>query len=173
MSIEDLIRVRHPKEVLLEHLAERPQEKAYLAEKAALIETDISWRAAWLMTWVMKKNSPYLAPHLKTMISNLPEMKDGHQRECLKLLEKMKVPGDLEGDLFDHCAEIWQDLDKSPSVRIISLRILLSYLSEYPELADELDYLLAAEYIKPLTPGIKRSCEKLLMKYGLGHKMSY
>jgi len=66
------------------------------------------------------------------------------------------------GEFFDTCITIWKSINKSPSVRIVSFRVLIQISSKYPELRNELMLLTEDYYTETLTPGVKASFNKLL-----------
>jgi len=122
----------------------------------------IAWRAAWVLFHAMEDYDPRLQPHLAAFVSALRGKRDGHQREMLKIIERLKPDDDLEGELFDICMSIWENQGKSPSARITSFRIMYSIAKKYPELLQELNYLLQEHYTESLSPGIRNSLKKML-----------
>ena len=58
--------------------------------------------------------------------------------------------------LFDTCLSIWSSIGKSPSVRILAFKQLVTIITKYPELVDELSHVMDDEYAETLSPGIKR-----------------
>jgi len=120
-----------------------------------------AWRAAWLLTHVVKKNDKRVKSYIQLIISTLEDRKDGHQRELLKILEKMELNGDQEGHLFDVCMNIWEAVKKSPSVRIVAFRLIHKIAQKYPELNNEIEFLAQSHYTETLSPGIKHSLQKI------------
>lgn len=122
------------------------------------------WRAAWLLGHSMHRNDQRLQPVLMDFISALKGKQSGHQRELLKILAKMKLEEVHEGPLFDACLTIWEDLGKQSSVRVTAFRQLVRIAWEYPDLKQELRHFTTGPYTASLSPGIKRSMEKLVKK---------
>lgn len=120
------------------------------------------WRAAWLLQSVLSKNDERLVHHINSLIQALPEKKDGHKRELLKLISLANWDEKMEGELFELCQHIWVQLQHSASLRVIAMEVLLRITHKYPELKQELALLLTDEYIDTLTPGIRRSLMKRL-----------
>ena len=67
-----------------------------------------SWRV-----YVWEKNDKRIRKYIKDMINVLPERNDGHQRELLKILERMEIKEEYEGLLFDHCVTVWKRIDRN------------------------------------------------------------
>jgi hypothetical protein len=84
-----------------------------------------------------------------------------HQREFLKILLRMELNNKQEGKLFDICMTIWEDINKSPSVRILAFSTLVSLTKKYPELISEIEFLTQSHYIETLSPGIRHSFERM------------
>jgi hypothetical protein len=137
----------------------------YIAEAFTLAVSNkqpYCWRAAWLLQSVLSKNDERLVPHINSLIQALPEKKDGHQRELLKLISLANWDEEMEGELFELCQHIWVQLQHSASLRVTAMEVILRITHKYPELKQELALLLADEYIDTLTPGIRRSLMKRL-----------
>lgn len=123
-----------------------------------------SWRAAWLVYHYMDDNDPQLHPYLDAILERLPAKGDGHQRELLKIIDRMKLDEEQESMLFDICFTIWEEIDKSPSPRGMAFLILLKMAQKYPELKNEISHLTQPHYMDTLSPGIKHSMNKILRK---------
>ncbi len=121
-----------------------------------------SWRAAFLLFDCMEENDERLIKHVKTIVDSIKSKKDGHQRELLKILLKMNVKKKYEGQLFDLCVNIWEQIDKDPSVRITALKMIIKIIKKYPELAEEVKVLTQDHFLESLSPGVKRSVDKLI-----------
>jgi len=119
-----------------------------------------AWRAAWLLSNVMKKNDQRLQSHIRAFIAILPNAPEGHKRELLNILRNIEVDEEQEGRLFDHCVTIWENTNQIPSVRHNAFRIIIKIAKNYPELLDEIRFLTQDHYIKPLSDGIKKVIRK-------------
>ncbi len=121
-----------------------------------------SWRAAWLLKHYMSKNDERIIPSINKILKVLPNKKNGHQRELLKILIDMKLTEKQEGILFDKCFTIWEDISKSPSVRGTAFLIIVSTVKKYPELLVEIEFLTQNHYVETLSPGIRNSIVKTI-----------
>jgi hypothetical protein len=125
-------------------------------------ESPQSWRAAWLIGHYMKNNDAVLRPYINSILSGIIAKEDGHQREFLKILNRMELTDDQEGRLFDVCLTIWEEIHKSPSVRGTAFQTILNIVKKYPELKNEIVHLTQSQYTETLSPGIKHSFYKLI-----------
>ena len=150
------------KEALLRHIQNHPEQ---IDEAIQLASQDLkpqSWRAAWLLGHCLEANDSRLQEHMEDFIRGIRDKADGHQRELLKIVLK-KAPSEInEGKLFDICLEVWEDISKSPSVRIVAFRILAKIASKHPELKSELNFLCDERYTENLSPGIARTFQKII-----------
>lgn len=123
-----------------------------------------AWRAAWLIKHYMVENDKRIRKKINSILKALPNKKDGHQREFLKILMDMKLSEKQEGILFDKCFTIWEDIGKSSSVRGTAFSIIVNTVNKYPELLTEIEFLTQNHYIETLTPGIRNSIVKTIKK---------
>jgi len=126
-----------------------------------------SWRAAWLVKHYMSKNDPRVITNINSILKALPNKKDGHQRELLKILMDMKLSEKQEGILFDKCFTIWEDISKSSSVRGTAFSIIVDIVKKYPELRTEIEFLTQNHYVETLTPGIRNSIVKTIKELNI------
>ena len=121
-----------------------------------------SWRAAWLINHYMTKDDKRIKKNINAILKILPNKKDGHQRELLKILMEMELTEKQEGVLFDVCFTIWEDISKSSSARGTALLIIFNTVKKYSELITEIEYLTQAHYIETLSPGIRNSVVRII-----------
>jgi len=161
-SIEHILGGRFSKDKFISYIQNN------LSEFNKTLEISISdlkpqaWRAAWVIHHCMSSNDIRIQPYIGKFINYIDHTGDGHQRELLKILSKMKIDEDQEGYLFDKCTTIWEDVSKSPSVRIIAFRFMVQVAENYPELKNEMGFFCQDHYIDELSPGIKNSLQKLI-----------
>ena len=161
-SLKNILNGHLQKDPIVSLLTENPAVFDEAVHLALQSDKRIAWRAAWVLFHAMEDYDLRLQPHLAVFVSALRGKRDGHQRELLKIIERLKPDDDLEGELFDICMSIWENQGKSPSARITSFRIMYSIAKKYPELLQELNYLLKEHYTESLSPGIRNSLKKML-----------
>lgn len=118
------------------------------------------WRAVWALNSSIKKNDPRISPFIQKVIDCFPSKDDGHQREIIRLLMKMKLDEDQEGYLYDHCVTVWEQISKQSSVRYFAILFILDIVKKYPDLQNEIKVLTEDHYLEPISPGIRKSIIK-------------
>lgn len=121
-----------------------------------------AWRAAWLLFDCMEENDARVRKHVNRIIRTIPERADGHQRELLKILQRMDLSESQEGRLFDVCMTLWESIGGSPSNRITAFKFIVKMAKKYPELQNELTALTQDWYLDTLSPGVRHSIRKML-----------
>lgn len=163
-SISEILSSRFNKDLFVTHLNNNPEQFTEAFELALQNIKAVSWRAAWVLGHCTEKKDIRITPYLSRILDVIPNVGDGHQRELFKLLEKTDLPDDLEGVLFDQCANVWEDISKSPSVRMVVFRVMLKLSKKYPELGNEIKHYAQDHYVDSLSVGIKRSLQRELKK---------
>jgi hypothetical protein len=121
-----------------------------------------SWRAAWLLWSCLEMNDTRIQPHIQSLIDALKDKKDGHQRELLKILIVMELTEYQESSLLDFCIHLWKDIQKTPSVRYTAFRFMYTIALKYPELINEIKLYTEKKYVETLSPGVRKSINKLI-----------
>lgn len=163
-SIKTILASRFNKEAFLSAIL---SDHSKMDETFALAlgnEKPVAWRAAWVLNHATQKNDQLIKLHESEIINAIPQKEAGHQRELLRLIEKIEIDEEYEGILFDQCVSIWESIEKSPSVRVIAFRVLANIATKYPEMKNEIEFLVQDHYVEGLSPGIKRSFQKILGK---------
>ena len=121
-----------------------------------------AWRAAWLLWSCMEENDKRIQRYIGSIVTTLRDKDDGHQRELLKILYRMKLKEKYEGILLNHCIDIWKQIDKTPSVRFNAFKFIIKITKKYPDLSQEITFLIQDQYLESLSPGVKRSISKMM-----------
>jgi hypothetical protein len=124
-----------------------------------------SWRSAWLLWSVTTKNDPRFDKHISSILESIKNKQDGHQRELLKILYLLEIEEAYEGQLFDLCISLWENIQKKPSIRYTAFRFLVKITEKHPELGKELYFLLEPRYFESLSPGVKKGVYKMLNRH--------
>ena len=109
----------------------------------------------------VSENDTRLKAHVRSIINVLLTKKDGHQRELLKTLLQVELDEEDEAMLFDVCVRLWERINKSPSVRHTALMFILKTAKKYPDLIQEIEFLLQEQYLETLSPAIRRSVYRI------------
>ncbi len=111
----------------------------------------------------MEENDQRIQKHIKKIVNSIKAKDDGHQRELLKILFQIELAEEYEGILFDICMDIWEQINKKPSVRITALKFIIKIAKKHPELAKEIIFFTQDHYLESLSPGVKHSVS-IMMK---------
>ncbi|MDR1417149.1 MAG: hypothetical protein LBJ57_07005 [Prevotellaceae bacterium] len=147
---------------MVAHIQSHPEDFDEFIKLALSTKQPCAWRAAWLLYSCMDKNDMRLQVYVEQMIEMLPLKNESTNREFLMILQKMKINPDLEGKLFDVCVAIWENTKLAQSGRYNALKLMLKIAKNYPELQNEITFLLDERYTESCTKGIKHSISKLM-----------
>ena len=150
------------KNEMISFLKSHPEYFNEAIELAISDKQPFSWRAAFLLWSCMEENDKRIQKYIKSIVNCIQDKKDGHQRELLKILYKMEIDEKYEGQIFDICIKLWEQISKDPSVRITALKFIIKISKKHQELLEEIIFLTQDQYLETLSPGVKRSIEKML-----------
>jgi len=150
------------KEEMIAFVADNPQYFDELVLLAMKEKQPYAWRAAWLLWSCIEENDPRLHSYIPQFMDSLPEKKDGHIRELVKILTSMELDEEQEGRLFDYCVTVWEKLGHRPSIRYMAFRFLVKMAKKHPELGNEIGLFAQEHYTESLSPGIKHSINKMI-----------
>lgn len=159
-SLEKILVSAYKEEMIL-YLKSNPNDFDEAVKLALSDKQPYSWRAAWLLWSCIKPNDLRINKHIKKIIGALSKKEDGHQRELLKILFLADLNEVHEGYIFDTCMNIWEQVNKRPSVRHTAFRFIVKIGKKHPELKDEILHLTKNHFMDTLSPGVKRSVYKL------------
>ncbi len=165
-KLENILMSRH-KEGMISFMNVHPEYFNEAIDLAISDKQPYSWRAAWLLWSCMEENDPRIRPYIKKIIKSITTKNDGHQRELIKILLQMKLTEKQEGILFNTCINLWEQIDKKPSVRFTAFQFVLKTAKRYPELSNEIKFLTQNHYLETLSPGIKRSVQRMMKEFTL------
>lgn len=147
---------------MIDYIEQNPSAFDEAVELALGDEQPLSWRAAWLLWGCMEENDPRVQKYIGRIIDALPGKRDGHQRELLKILCKMELDDEYEGVVFDISMNLWEQTNKTPSVRHNAIKFIMKMAKKYPDIAGEIDFLTQNHYMESLSPGVRRSVLKMV-----------
>jgi len=153
-------------EGMTSYLKERPGEFEEAVRLAISDRQPLGWRAAWLIWSCMEVNDLLVKKHTRKFLSAIKGKPDGHKRELIKILMKLKLTERQESGLFDECVTLWEQINGAPSIRYTAFKFIRQTADKYPELKKEIAFLFQDHYIAPLSPGAKHSILKMLKEDG-------
>lgn len=160
---EKLFETTRNKKGLLNFIKSHPEAFIPLF-KLSLKNNTTAWRASWLIGHTMNINDVRIVADVDKMISILPLLKEGHQRQTIIILLNMFLNDEQEGKLFDTCLNIWENIKLIPSTRITAMKFILSVVEKFPELKSEIKLWTQDMYLESLSPGIKNSLTKQIKR---------
>ncbi|MEQ8424829.1 MAG: hypothetical protein RIA63_08960 [Cyclobacteriaceae bacterium] len=100
----------------------------------------VTQRAAWPLSYCVKKHPEIIKPHLKKIIQNLknPKIHDAVKRNTVRFLQFIEIPKPLHGAALDICFTFLQDPKEPIAIRVFSMTVLGNLTKEYPDLKNEL-----------------------------------
>jgi hypothetical protein len=164
MDLKATLSERFDKKTVSDYVKANPSAFEELFELAMQPDNPFSWRAAWILNASMRKNDPRLTPQISRIINATTKGNQSIQRELLKTLLRLTPSEDEEGLVFDLAVTLWQDISKPPAVRGTAFKHMIHIASKHPEIKNEIPFLTQSHYIESLSPGIKRSVEKMIRK---------
>jgi len=147
---------------LVVYVNSHPKDFIKVLKLAISNKQPYSQKAAWLLWSCMKENDLRIRKYSNQIIKELPQKIDSQQRELLIVLEKMNLDSKDVALLFDTCVDIWQKIDKQPSIRYAAFRLLIKIAKKYPDLANELKLLTDDIYIDSLSKIARKSILQLV-----------
>jgi hypothetical protein len=155
------------KDEMIRFMDSHPEAFDEAIELAISDKQPYSWRAAWLLWSCMEENDKRVQKYLKGIVNAVKTKDDGHQRELIKILYKMDLKGKYESMLFEICMNVWEQLNKTPSVRFNALKFIVKIAKNHPELRHEISFLTQDHYLESLSPGARHSVKKIIneLKY--------
>jgi hypothetical protein len=150
------------KEGMIAFLKSNPEYFNEALDLAISDDQPFAWRSSFLLSSCMKDNDIRVKKYLSSIINCLPSKSDGHQRDLLRILYRMKLTDKNEGLVFDTCIRLWEQIGKAPSVRVMAFKFIIKIAIQHPELLNEISVLMQDHYLESLSPGIKFSVRKMI-----------
>lgn len=150
------------KDEMISFMAKHPEAFDEAIQLAVADKQPYSWRAAFVLWSVIQNNDVRIQKHIKRIVKTVKEKSDGHQRELLKILLMMELDEKYKGELFNICMNVWEQINKAPSVRVNALKLIIKIANKHPELKKEISFLAQDHYLESLSPGARHSVRKLM-----------
>lgn len=113
----------------------------------------------------MEENDQRIQCYVKNIIEIIVDRNDDQQRELLIILQKMEIDEELEGLLFNHCASVWEKINKKPSVRLNAFKVMVKIAHKHPGLSHEIIFLTRDQYMDSLSPTVKKSISEMIKEF--------
>jgi hypothetical protein len=152
------------KDEMISFMNSHPEYFEEAVELAISEKHPYSWRAAFVLWSVIGENDNRIKKNINKIVKAVKDKNDGHQRELLKIFLMLQLDDKYEGILFDICMNVWEQIDKSPSLRVNALKMIIKIANQHPELKKEISFLAQDHYLDTLSPGAKHSVKKLISR---------
>jgi len=148
---------------IIEWIDGSPEHFAALIE--IFFEHDIrkNQYAASIMIHCVEKWDYLLTPYLEKLILNLrnDNLKDATKRNTVRVLQDVKIPENMHGILTDICFQYLQNPAEAIAIKVFSMTIIHNLTKQYPELKEELKFILE-EQIPFQSVGFRNRAGKIL-----------
>jgi hypothetical protein len=147
---------------MISYMGAHPEDFEEAIELAIADKKTYSWRAAWLLWSCMEENDKRIQRYIKSIINTLKTKNDDHQRELLKILLQMELNEDYEGFLFNVCTDVWEKINKKPSVRLTAFKVMVKIAKKHSDLRREVILHTQDQYMDSLSPAVKKAVSKMI-----------
>ena len=119
--------------------------------------------AAGIMIHCIDRWDYLLIPHVEKLILNLqnPNLHDAIKRNTVRVLQDAEIPEKLHGILVDIALTYLQNSTEAIAIKVFSMTILYNLTQKYPELKNELRFILE-EQMPFQSAGFRSRAEKIL-----------
>jgi hypothetical protein len=123
--------------------------------------------AAGLMIHCIDKWNYLLTPYIEKLILNLqkPNLHDAIKRNTVRVLQDVEIPEHLHGTMADIAFGYLQNPSEAIAIKVFSMTILDNLTQKYPELKEELHFILEAQ-MPFQSAGFRSRAGKILKSVG-------
>jgi len=164
MNLEFTLKNSH-KNDCLSYITSHQEDFPELIELSISDKQPYSWRAAWLLSSCMDNNDQRVKRYLQKILDILPARENSQQWSLLKVLQRIEIEPEYEGQLFDTCTIIWKNINNKPFTRFQAFKIMVAILKKYPDLSNEIKLLTDPYYTDNLSDNSRKSVFKLMDKF--------
>jgi hypothetical protein len=171
VDIEKLLRQEHSKkqtDKIVDYVGDSKDRFARLIRLFFKGEYRVTQRAAWPLSYCVRRHPELIAPYFKQLLDNL-QRKDIHVaviRNTVRLLQDVDIPKRMQGRVMSICFDFVADMETPIAVKVFSLTILSNLSAVYPEIGGELRLLIEDQWDQA-TPGFRSRAKRALKKMGV------
>lgn len=120
-------------------------------------------RAAWAVNYCGENHPEMITPYFGKMLENLRKenIHDAVKRNTVRLWQFVEIPHEYEGEVVDICFEYLKNAQSPVAVKIFSMSVLEKIIKKYPELSQELLFLIE-DQLPYQTAGFKHRGKRIL-----------
>ena len=139
MNIEDALLKEHSKaqcDKIVKYIGNNKERFAELMKLFFKGEYRVTQRAAWPMSYCVRKHPQLINPYFKRLLDNLekPGLHDAILRNTVRLLQDADIPETHHGRVMTICFNFIQSNDTAVAIKAFSLSILHNLSKKYPEI---------------------------------------
>ena len=147
MLLKDLLLAEHSRKQCDRIAAFIGDDKRRFAELMDLFfsgEYRVTQRAAWPVSYCVRKYPELIRPYFKPLLDNLAKknLHDAVIRNSVRLLQEVTIPKRFQGQLMSICFEFIQSNETAIAIKAFSLTILQNMTRLYPEIIPELKLII-------------------------------
>lgn len=166
MNLKELILEEHSvkqRDRIVKYIGKDEKRFAELMKLFFDNEYRVAQRAAWPMSYCVKKYPELIKPYLKPLISGLSKkgLHDAILRNSTRILQNIDVPEKYHGKLMDSCFNFITSPDTAVAIKAFSLTILERLSKRYPEINPEIK-LIIEERWEHETAAFRSRAKKIL-----------
>jgi hypothetical protein len=171
MDLLKLLREEHSKKQtdrIVNYIGDDQKRFAELINLFFKGEYRITQRAAWPLSYCVRRHPELIRPYFKPLLDNLAR-KDIHIaviRNTVRLLQDVNIPKRYHGRVMSTCFEFIQSPETPIAVKAFSLTILSHLAIDYPEIRGELKLIIEEQWVHA-TPAFRSRARRILMDMGL------
>jgi hypothetical protein len=126
-------------------------------------EYRVTQRAAWPLSYIAIEHPHLTQKYLPVFVKLLGNSKlhKAVRRNVVRLLQFVKIPDELHGELMNYCFDFIADVNEAAAVKAFSLTILENLSKEYPEIKPEIKTIIEDRWDYE-TPAFHARARKLL-----------
>jgi hypothetical protein len=168
MNIRDALLEEHSKSQcnkIVEYIGADKKKFAELMRAFLGNEYRVTQRAAWPLSYCVKKHPKLIAPYFGQLIEMLqkPGLHNAVIRNITRLLQDVKTPKKYQGKIMTICFEFIADMNTPIAVKAFSLTVLDNLSRVYPEIAPELKLIIEERWDHE-TAAFKSRAKKILSR---------
>jgi hypothetical protein len=166
MDLLKLLRAEHSRrqcDRIVAYIGGDKERFAQLVELFFRGEYRITQRAAWPLSYCVRRYPELITPYYRRLLDNLGR-KDIHVavvRNTVRLLQDVSIPNRYHGRVMSVCFEFVEDTATPIAVKAFALSILSNLSAEYPEIKGELKTLIESQW-EQATPAFRSRARKIL-----------
>jgi hypothetical protein len=166
MDLEKLLAAEHSKKQcdrIVAYIGNDAGRFAMLVDIFFKGEYRLTQRAAWPLSYCVRRHPELIRPYFKPLLDNLAR-KDIHVaviRNTLRLLQDVTIPKKYQGRVMSLCFIFIESTETPIAIKAFSLTVLEHLSVDYPEIRPELRLIIEGQW-ESATPAFRSRARKIL-----------